>query len=78
MKFFTKQSSKTVAKRFAFLFLTMLAFGFTANAQIPTFNEILERYYNPQDLVVKATAQTQNVISAPETQFFRRGIPAGE
>ena len=58
MKFFTKQSSKTVAKRFAFLFLTMLAFGFTANAQIPTFNEILERYYNPQDLVVKATAQT--------------------
>ena len=58
MKFFTKQSSKTVAKRFAFLFLTMLAFGFTANAQIPTFNEILKRYYNPQDLVVKATAQT--------------------
>ena len=58
MKFFTKQSSKTVAKRFAFMFLTMLAFGFTANAQIPTFNEILERYYNPQDLVVKATAQT--------------------
>ena len=58
MKFFTKQSSKTVAKRFAFLFLTMLAFGFTSNAQIPTFNEILERYYNPQDLVVKATAQT--------------------
>ena len=58
MKFFTKQSSKAVAKKFAFLFLTMLAFGFTANAQIPTFNEILERYYNPQDLVVKATAQT--------------------
>ena len=58
MKFFTKQSSKTVAKRFAFLFLTMLAFGFTANAQIPTFNENLERYYNPQNLVVKATAQT--------------------
>ena len=58
MKFFTKQSSKAVAKKFAFLFLTMLAFGFTANAQIPTFNEILERYYNPQNLVVKATAQT--------------------
>ena len=58
MKFFTKQSSKAVVKRFAFLFLTMLAFGFTSNAQIPTFNEILERYYNPQDLVVKATAQT--------------------
>ena len=58
MKFFTKQSSKTVAKRFAFLFLTMLAFGFTSNAQIPTFNEILERYYNPQDLVVRTTAQT--------------------
>ena len=58
MKFFTKQSSKAVAKRFAFLFLTMLAFGFTANAQIPTFNEILERYYNPQNLVVRATAQT--------------------
>ena len=58
MNFFTKQSSKAVAKRFVLLFLTMLAFGFTANAQIPTFNEILERYYNPQDLVVKATAQT--------------------
>ena len=59
MKFFTKQSRKTVAKRFVLLFLTILAFGFTANAQIPTFNEILERYYNPQDLVVKATtAQT--------------------
>ena len=58
MKFFTKQSSKAVAKRFVLLFLTMLAFGFTANAQIPTFNEILEPYYNPQDLVVKATAQT--------------------
>ena len=58
MKFFTKQSGKAVAKRFVLLFLTMLAFGFTANSQIPTFNEILERYYNPQDLVVKATAQT--------------------
>lgn len=58
MKFFTKQSGKAVAKRFVLLFLTMLAFGFTANAQIPTFNEILERYYNPQNLVVKATAQT--------------------
>ena len=57
MKFFTKQSSKAVAKRFAFLFLTMLAFGFTANAQIPTFNEILKKYYNTDNLILKSSSR---------------------
>ena len=72
MKFFTKQSSKAVAKRFAFLFLTMLAFGFTANAQIPTFNEILERYYNPQDRVVKATTAQTPPYGQQFSNYLRR------
>ena len=41
----TKQSRKAVARRFVLLFLTFIAFGFTAKAQIPTFDEILKKYY---------------------------------
>ncbi len=58
MNLFTNLSRKTVAKRFALLFLTLFAFGFKANAQIPTFNEILKKYYNTDNLVVRTTAQT--------------------
>ncbi|MBO5958276.1 MAG: T9SS type A sorting domain-containing protein [Bacteroidales bacterium] len=58
MNLFTKQTRKVVARRFVLLFLTLLALGFKANAQIPTFTEILERYYNPKDIVVRTTAQT--------------------
>ena len=58
MNLFTKQTRKVAAKRFVLLFLTLLVFGFKANAQIPTFTEILERYYNPKDIVVRTTAQT--------------------
>ena len=58
MNLFTNLSRKAVAKRFALLFLTLIAFGFKANAQVPTFNEILKQYYNTDNLVVRTTAQT--------------------
>ena len=54
MNLFTNLSRKAVAKRFALLFLTLLAFGFNANAQIPTFNEILKKYYNTDNIVFKS------------------------
>ena len=58
MNLFTRQTKKAVTKRFVMLFLTLLTFGITVNAQIPTFTEILNQYYNPQDFVIRTTAQT--------------------
>ena len=54
MNLFTNLSRKAVAKRFALLFLTLIAFGFKANAQVPTFNEILKQYYNTDNIVFKS------------------------
>ena len=38
----------------AFYTPALLAFGFNANAQIPTFNEILKKYYNTDNIVFKS------------------------
>ena len=57
MNLFTNLSRKAVAKRFALLFLTLIAFGFKASAQIPTFDEILKKYYNTDNIVLKANAE---------------------
>ena len=54
MNLFTNLSRKAVAKRFALLFLTLIAFGFKANAQVPTFDEILKQYYNTDNIVFKS------------------------
>ncbi len=58
MNLFTNFSRKGVAKRFVFLFLTLLTFGFTSEAQIPTFTEILEQYYNVENIVLTANRAT--------------------
>ena len=59
MNIFTKKSlRKGIGKRFLILFLTFFALGFTANAQIPKFTEILKQYYNTNNIVLKTTSQT--------------------
>ena len=55
MNLFTKQTRKSAAKRFVLLFLTLLALGFKANAQVPTFSEILKQYYNTDNLILKSS-----------------------
>ena len=58
MNLFAKQTRKSAAKRFVLLFLTLLALGFKANAQIPTFSEILKQYYNTDNLILKSSSRT--------------------
>ena len=58
MNLFTKQTRKVAAKRFVLLFLTLLVFGFKANAQIPTFTEILKQYYNTDKLTLKSVSRS--------------------
>lgn len=59
MNIFTNNfSRKGIGKRFLILFLTFFALGFTVNAQIPKFTEILKQYYNTNNIVLKTTSQT--------------------
>lgn len=58
MNLFTKQTRKAAAKRFVLVFLTLLALGFKANAQIPTFSEILKQYYNTDNLILKSSSRS--------------------
>ena len=58
MNLFTKQTRKSATKRFVLLFLTLLALGFKANAQIPTFSEILKQYYNTDNIVFKSAERS--------------------
>ena len=58
MNLFTKQTRKAAAKRFVLMFLTLLALGFKANAQIPTFSEILKQYYNTDNLILKSSSRS--------------------
>ena len=58
MNIFTNNfSRKGIGKRFLILFLTFFALGFTVNAQIPKFTEILKQYYNTNNIVLKTTSQ---------------------
>lgn len=58
MNLFTKQTRKAAAKRFVLVFLTLLALGFKANAQIPTFSKILKQYYNTDNLILKSSSRS--------------------
>ena len=58
MNLFTKQTRKAAAKRFVILLLTLLTLGFKANAQIPTFSEILKQYYSTDNLILKSSSRS--------------------